>query len=161
MLVRKINLAKWRTCVSNTYHEIPADAITICMKTSQNRLSVWHIKTDDELKGAVLALAATFDRLDAIDVVVLEEDRLSESGLTIEQTDSYTPVRNLAHTHRDICNLTYSKLGLVAGFILERVQGDEVYRFTRTQLKQLVSDAIRQGLVDRQDLSEKVRQSLG
>lgn len=43
LLVRKINRAKWMQNDILSEQDVSADAITICMKTVGNTLSVWQI----------------------------------------------------------------------------------------------------------------------
>ncbi len=70
-LVRKINHAKWERTNGLAPGGIPADAVTVDLRTMNNSLSFWRY-TGDHYEGlceAVLALAAGFERLDKADVV--------------------------------------------------------------------------------------------
>jgi len=58
--VRKINKAKWLRADIVNSAEIPADAITNCLRTQQNNLSVWRIKSEDEIENAVIAISSKF-----------------------------------------------------------------------------------------------------
>ena len=159
-LVRKIDRAKWLQNDIANGQEVSADAITNCMKTKANTLSVWEIDSASALDDAVLAMASQFDHLDTIDVVVLDESELDRAGLRIAATPGTTPVKRLADIHRDITALTYRTLGIVADFTVKCFQQDSVRRFTRGQLISLLKSAIHQGEITETDLKERVRSAL-
>ena len=75
-LARKISLAKWSKTGELEVGEIPADAVTLDLKTQDNKLSFWRCG-DGERAGvneAALAIAAACDRVDKIAVVWLAAD---------------------------------------------------------------------------------------
>lgn len=76
LLVRKINRSKWPQEDEKNVFKVASDAITICLKSCGNTLSVWEIDNEQNLDEAVLALASGFQHLESIDVVMLESDRL-------------------------------------------------------------------------------------
>ncbi len=156
LLVRKINKAKWFQ--KNILEEdiVSADAITNCLKTSRNTLSVWKIESEQELDMAVLALASKQEHLDAIDVVILEESTVSSLKIEIIATPGDTPVSDLVDTHRDLSDLDYDKLGCISSHIVERVRADKLKRYTKSALKTLLKNAIEEGLLRSEDLQESV-----
>jgi hypothetical protein len=64
-LARMITRPKWQPKQGLASDEIPADAITADLRTSNNVLSFWQCgeATDPEISTAVLAIAAGRDRL--------------------------------------------------------------------------------------------------
>ena len=58
LLVRKINRAKWLQTDIAHGDDISADAITNCMKTTSNRLSVWEVESEARIEEAALAIAS-------------------------------------------------------------------------------------------------------
>ena len=161
VLVRKIDRAKWLQNDIANGEEVSADAITNCMKTKANTLSVWKIDSVSNLNDAILAMASQFDHLDTIDIIVLDESELERAGLRIVATPGNTPIKRLADFHRDITALTYRTLGLVADFTAKCFQQRSVRRFTRGQLISLLKGAIHQGDIVHTDLKEHVRSALG
>ncbi|MFX4420202.1 hypothetical protein ABTA42_19415, partial [Acinetobacter baumannii] len=81
IFVRKISKAKWpseeeiaeKALDSEIIPFVRADALTTCLKTSQNTLSVWAVEncTDAEIEKAILALITNtkLERLNRIQIV--------------------------------------------------------------------------------------------
>jgi hypothetical protein len=107
VLARKIARAKWEQKPELSAGEIAADAVTADLRTTDNTLSFWRCRTiaPDDVKRAVLAVAATADRLDRLDVVYLEENAVSNAGLTMRDTLGDTPVASLRGLHVDVARL--------------------------------------------------------
>ena len=165
MLARKISRAKWQQKEYLAETEIRADAISGCLRTTDDTLSWWRC-TDDEkdVDEVALALAAgpKFNRFDTIDVVVLPEAVLTNAGLASESTEGETAVKDLRSHHVDLVRLDVERLAKVARILGPRIRsGDKVVRFTTAQLRTLVTTAIRDKRLDADDLSEKLREKLG
>lgn len=159
-LVRKINKAKWYQIDIENDNNVSGDAITNCLKTNKNTLSVWKIETEDDLDQAILALVANQDHLDTIDIVILEESSLLEYNLNIVASPGDTPVESLKDAHRDISELTFTKLGEVKDHIVERIRNQKLKRYTVGSLKKLLKKSIEQGLLKKEDLKEFVQQKI-
>jgi len=160
LLVRKINKAKWLQVDISTTDDVSSDAITNCLKTTKNTLSVWKIDTEEDLEQAVLALVANQDHLDTIDVVILQEDSLNEYNLNIVASPGDTPVESLVEAHRDIADLTFSRLGNVKDHIVERIRNEHIKRFTVGNLKKLIKKSIEDGLLKKEDLKESIQKKI-
>jgi hypothetical protein len=160
LLVRKINLAKWKQVDLDKTDDVSADAITNCLKTTGNTLSVWHIETEADLDSAILAIVANQDHLDKIDVVFLDEPTLTEYNLKIVANKGQTPVERLNNTHRDIAELNYTKLGQVKDQIVHCLRNSKHKRYTVNALKKILNDAIDKGLVHKEDLRESLRKHI-
>ncbi|MFY7665979.1 hypothetical protein [Flavobacterium sp.] len=159
-LVRKINKAKWYQIDIMQSDEVSADAITNCLKTTKNTLSVWHIETEEDLEKAVLAIVANQDHLDTIDVVILDEPSLTNYHLNIVASPGETPVASLIQAHRDIAELSFSKLGYVKEHIVQRIRSHKLKRYTVSSLKKILTSAINEGLLKKEDLTESIRQKI-
>lgn len=159
-LVRKINKAKWYQIDIENDDNVSADAITNCLKTSKNTLSVWKIETEEDLDQAVLALVTNQDHLDTIDIVILEESSLLKYNLNIVASPGDTPVENLINAHRNISDLTFSKLGEVKNHIVERIRKKKLKRYTVGSLKRLLNTAIENGILKKDDLKEDVQKKI-
>jgi len=160
LLVRKINKAKWYQLDIEKDNNVSADAVTNCLKTTKNTLSVWRIESEADLDDAVLALAANQDHLDTIDVVILEESSLIDYNLNIVASPGETPVEYLIDAHRDIANLTFLDLGKVKDHIVERIRKQKMKRYTVGSLKSLLKDAIQKGLLTKDDLKKSVKDKI-
>ncbi|GAB6395526.1 MAG: hypothetical protein MdMp024_1838 [Bacteroidales bacterium] len=159
MLIKKIDKAKWFS--GDIINEPPsADAITNCLNTKQNKLSVWRINNESELKEAVLAIVSGQDHLETIDVVMLDDDYFVEHRISAEAIDGRTPVEDLKHTHRNLCSLNLLTLGMVAEHVVENIKNDKLKRFTRAQLKDIITDAVTKKRLNFSDLKEDIQKKI-
>lgn len=157
-LVRKITMAKWS--ITDEPAPINADAITQCLKTSGNTLSFWRINTPDDIAQGVLAIAAANDRLDTIDIVLIEEKHFLDKGIEIRETPGQTVCADLVDTHRDLAGLNITHLGFVSEAIAEQIRLGNTKRYTLTKLRELIHDAMATGLIRYDLLSEGIRKKV-
>lgn len=160
LIVRKIERAKWMQNDILSGADVSADAITNCMKTKNNSLSVWEVSREDQVDDVVLALASQSEHIETMDVVVLDRTTLISSGLELQETDSPTPIRELPQRHRDIVQLTYLSLGVLARIIVDGIRNNTVQRYTRVKIKNLIDNAIADGRLNREALKENVKSHL-
>ncbi|MFF2457641.1 hypothetical protein [Peribacillus simplex] len=162
-LVRKINKAKWPKENFSEFdiRNLRADALTSCLRTSKDTLSTWEIQSMEDLSEAILALVSTFERLDKIDVVIIERNEISNSGFEIEDTPGDTPIDELKNTHKDIVGLTYKTMGEFSQLLLDTmgVEG-RMERYTVKKVEKLLKSAIDSGILDLNSLKESLRKSL-
>jgi len=161
LLVRKIDRGKWMQAATHNVGEVSADAITNDLKTTSNRLSVWEITSSDDIDQAVLAMVAAGQHLEAIDVVALDPQRIAACGIDCLSTEGMTPVDYLRNTHRELPQLSYSKLGAIAQEILDNVRNDGVQRRTKMDLREILRNAIIEGKLEPDRLDESLRAKLG
>lgn len=156
-LVRKISRSKWEVDGSGP---INADAITNCLKTTGNTLSFWQVTSENEISDAVLALAAANDNLDKMDVVVIHEDIFRELAITIAESPGKTACEKLAHTHRDLANLSINELASIADVLAGKIREGKTTRFTLSKLRTLLLSAIDEGRLDFERLSDGIKKKL-
>lgn len=129
-LVRSINRAKWNKNNKPTLNEVAADAITNCMETRLNTLSVWEINDMDELEDAVVAIASNSDSAEKMHFIWIEEKTLHDNGILLEQKDGITGLANFSQRHFDMEKLDYGKLGILATHTINAIFGNgEYYKF--------------------------------
>jgi hypothetical protein len=157
-LVRKITRGKWS--VGEHVEAVNADAITQCMKTQDNTLSVWKIDDEKDLQNSILAMAAANDFLSKIDVVILSEQALLDREIPIATTPGLTPCKDLVDTHRDLSDLNVTHLGLISDLIAEKIRKEEVHSFSLGTLKNILCSAIDSGKLTTESLSESVREKV-
>lgn len=160
LLVRKISKAKWYKVDIELTNDVAADAITNCLKTTRNTLSVWEIDTLEDLEKAVLALVSNQEHLDTIDVVILNQSFLQQKKLSIVKSPGQTPVKSLISKHRDIENLTFEGLGIVRDHIIQELRKNQIKRFTVSDLKKLLKQSIDSGLLNKEDLNCSIQNKL-
>lgn len=155
LLVRKITRSKWNNADDDVF-ELSSDAISSCLRTSKCTLSAWEIEKEEDLDEAVLALASGFDKLETIDVVILDGEYLELSKVLNQRSAGNTAVPDLIDKHHDFVDLNYYKLGLIAEHIIQRIKQEKVKRYSIEELKKLLIDAIDKERLRIDDLTEKV-----
>ena len=160
LLVRKIEKAKWMQNDIISGEDISADAITNCLKTKGNTLSVWEVDTENHVEQAVLAIAASAQHIETIDVVLMNPEYLIESDVDYIQSEIPLPVEDLINMHHDICKITYKKLGIIAYHIADKIREQKIIRYTEGRLKGILKEAIEMGKLDIENLNYDVRKKL-
>jgi hypothetical protein len=161
ILVRRIARAKWggdSLSDENEFTDVSADAITNCLKTSDNALSVWRIESEGELNDALLALITgkKQEKLSKIDYVLINENKLIDKGLSLIDSDGDTVVDDLVKKHRNIANLSYKKLGAVKDLILDCIHNGQCHLSSKQQNKTLLKESIKNGKLQKENLNEKL-----
>lgn len=169
-LGRKFTLSKW----SEVDDCAAADGITYCLRTSANSLSFWLAESLDDkaINDIVLAFVANGEKLEKIDIVLIDEVFFTDNGINLESTDGITKVEDLVPNHRDITGLNIRKLEIISREILRQTQefeklSDEdiekyttIKIFTRQDVKNIILDAIASNRLDDNLLSDKLRAKL-
>ena len=162
-LARKITRAKWLQRPELAQGEIAADAVTADLRTNGNALSFWRCDTgaEDQVEAVALAMAASGDRIDKLDVVWIAERHFAEDGQTWEATEGRTPVAELRRRHVDLQRLDYVRLGNVARHVAAAIESEWCLRLTRRRVKMLIVAAVRRDEVALDDLADRVRDEVG
>ncbi|MCG7344030.1 hypothetical protein MHZ92_07795 [Sporosarcina sp. ACRSL] len=159
-LVRKYSRGKWP---KEDFDKCPvealrADAITSCLRTTNDTLSTWEIESLENVEDAVLALVSGFDKLATVDVLIFSINEVEKRGFKVELTPGDTPIEELKNTHMDITGLTYKTVGEFSRLMLDTMNVDgRTMRFTVKKLKTLFQEAIDKGKVDVTLLKERLR----
>lgn len=166
-LARRIARAKWDK-TRNLQRgladdEISADAVTGDLRTRDNSLSFWRVRTqaDGEIEDVALAIAAAGERLDRLDMVWIAEKELQADGQVLEESTGRTPITDLADRHIDICRLDYSRLGKVARRVAAAIEGDQCCILPKGRVKKLLVEAIKAGRVTPEKLADRLRSEIG
>lgn len=159
LFIRKINRNKW--IQNDTVPDnVPADAITSCMRTQHNTLSVWEVPDENKIDEAVLAIVSAGHHLETIDIVQMDREHLEENKIDCVQTEGHTPVEDLVNTHIDLSNLAYTELGIIAYHIADKLRQGKVERYTKGRLKGILNDAIQKKRLETTDLEETISEKL-
>ena len=158
--VRKINRAKWLGADIVNGAKIPADAITNCLRTQQNNLSVWRIKSEDEIENAVLAICSGQPYLETFDIVILNSEYLKQNGIKFMATEGITALKMPKDMHFDMVELTYEKIGIIAYHIVEKFKEQKVLRYRKKELKDILNNAINEKRLEIDILSERIKNEL-
>jgi hypothetical protein len=172
-LTRKIAKAKWE---AGTAGEVPAEAVAVCLRMSDNELSFWECELDDdslsswsdlgraqEISDIVLIYGVMMGRLSHLDVVFLQRHVLEFSGLELISTPEHggTGVPELDRRHLDAVNLDNARVAIIADAIVASVGSGTLFRrFLKSEVKSVLQEAIDQRRIGLNHLQEKVRQSV-
>lgn len=161
-LARKITRAKWEAREGLEAEEIPADAVTVDLRTQENSLSFWRCPTDSDsdVEEVALAIAAAGERVDRLDIVWLADEELRNDGHVLRNTEGRTPLTGMAVMHVDVARLDYVRLGRVARQVDAALEGDRHRRLTKARVKNLIKEAVGQGRIDSSDLHDKLREEV-
>jgi len=157
-LIRRINRAKWEELKEEQPDDVSADAITNCLRTFHNDLSVWKIDNEADLEDAILALitGSKQAKLSTLHYVIIDENAVIKNNLDLVDTDGDTAVKSLVKNHNDISNLTYQKLGIVKNIVIDSIQNEKSSFFSKKQLKAILNNAIERGVLDKNDLNSEL-----
>ncbi|MGY6136920.1 hypothetical protein ACWYAC_14540 [Acinetobacter baumannii] len=173
IFVRKISKAKWpseeeiaeKALDSEIIPFVRADALTTCLKTSQNTLSFWAVEncTDAEIEKAILALITNtkLERLNRIQIVYFSKEDVDSLGLPIAVTEGDTIIESLSKLHNDLVDLNYEKLGKVSQLIISSLRSESVRTYNERKLKDMLLKAINEGIVDQKLLHPSLQSKLG
>lgn len=165
-LARKITRSKWDP-KPYTGEGVRADAITSCLRTQEDSLSFWRCNHDPlDVKEVILALALgeKRDRLDKIEIVLLEQKRLISDGFVFKPTDGDTLVSDLRARHLDLVELSLMKLYMLASHIIKVTRGSSeayyFYSFNEKNVTAIVKAATIAGRVEEKNLPPKMQEQL-
>ena len=158
-VARKVTRAKWQATAGLRSDEIPADAVSVDLRTRGNTLSFWKCAeaSAEALELAALALAAQRDTLDKVELVWLPVEALSSRGVGMEQTPGETPLSCMVDRHVDAVRLDYARLGIVAAAVASALEQEAYRRWTRKQVRTVLVKGVCQGLIELDTLKAKVR----
>ncbi len=157
-LARKITRAKWEK-EGFPEGEIPADAVTVDLRTQENTLSFWQCGdgATDKVEEAALALAAGGNRVDKLEIIWISEDELRADGQDWDETEGRTPVADLNNLHIDLLRLDFVRLGKVANSVATAIKDSRYCHLSKGCVRILLASAVKQGRVELADLEEKVQ----
>lgn len=167
-LVRKINKRDQLNMLleSKNIEDIFADVPTSEFRTTKGTLSTWIIEKLEDLDNAILAIAVSSSKISKMDFIVIDTELLDKNGLEYKQTYAGIdiPIEDLQDTHYDIVNISLKKLAncvnVYKTILLKEDVDEEKYiiRFTESEIKEKLKEAIMQNRVDKNKASKSIRE---
>lgn len=165
-IARKFARSKWESDV------IRADAVTGCLRTYRDTLSVWEADdTDISISEVALALASNMDRIDTFHIILISKQELQVNGLNLSSTPGNIPINDetLINRHQDIVSLDLSLLSAISHIFHSKVASDEgCYRISKQKIINLLCEAVCEGKLDlaslperQEKLKQKIRKTIG
>lgn len=162
--VRKISRSKWQaTPLSNDSEKailevkgVSADAITNCIKTKENKLSLWRVEDKNEVIEDIIPLIIGFERPDTCDVIYISEDTFLDEGIFIEQSlkDANTPIEELKQYHYNAIIYDYDGLGKFAKVVLKSLNNHK--RFKGKEVKAKLKEMLDNHEIEKDMISDKL-----
>lgn len=125
-LLRSFSLSKWTPNLIKDLINFETDPLTVCTRTSSNELSVWEIDSfswdSDRTNKIITAFALNKEGPASLDFIFLNGTLLSEKGIKIIDNNASTPFDDMNKYHKDLTELTYEKLGIVADHIVNQLK---------------------------------------
>lgn len=148
LLLRKIRRSKWHSSGTPPWlqnGEIQADALGD-IRTDSNNLSVWEVEDDkSNLDQVITALAASCDSLSNLDYSLFDKSSLSKIGIKAETNKGKTPYERANNLHRDLIELTATKIVKLAEVMLHSSSRERV---SEKQILTLIKAAVNSQQID-------------
>jgi hypothetical protein len=158
--IRKIDLGKWMQNKGVTDHtKLSADVITNCLKTTENKLSLWKIDTIDKLNETLIAITSGMEHLDRIAIVFFEDEKLN-NDLSLEVCAGRTPFSKFKNNHCDIVKLNYDSLGKFSKVVQDAIIENKYKQISRLEIIELLNKAISEHKLNIPEISEHVKKKL-
>lgn len=139
LYARRYNPGKWHQYEYSTTQRISTDALTQCLKTENNTLSLWKVDSIENLDNqGALALIGAMTAFDKIDVILFTDEELKELGVLLSDSNGNTKVEDLKGTHTDIADLDMSSFTVFADFFARKLSDLEA---RKKELDDLVKSA--------------------
>lgn len=162
MYIRMINKkAKWEEDINKDIDDTSADIITNCLKTSNETLSLWYVKDEDEINKAIVALSSNRDYINKLDYIVIPDEYIEKYKLKLKKSPGDSPYTEFNENHFDIVNVKYGVLGDVSKMVFEIVNnGDKIKRISMGKIKKLLIDANSKKILDKSVMKESLLEEI-
>ncbi len=162
--VRKIARSKWPQEIlsDNTekaqlqINSVSADAITNCIKTTQNKLSLWKVEERTDTIEDIIPLLVGFDKPDTCDIIYISEEDLKAEGLILEQSseDANVRIEELKCRHYNAIVNNYEGLGKFSKVVLKSLNNHK--RYTSSVVKKKLKSMLNNNEINREVVSEEL-----
>ncbi len=155
LLFRKLNNKRhWDRQAWLSSGDAPADALSD-LKTTENKLSIFLVdETEAGLDRVVAASALNrHHHLDVLDLALIAEGVLTKLRIDMSQSLGQTPDAGVNEWHRDLLDLSASKLAKLAGAI--RKDG-EIKRYTPKDVRKAIEASCRAGFINSSKLKDEM-----
>ncbi len=166
--VRKISRSKWQEDPLSADEEkallevkkVAADAVTNCIKTTGNKLSLWRVEEKRDSIDDIIPLIVGFERPDTCDIIYISDEVFLQEGIVIEQSseDANTPIEELKQYHYNAIVEDFEGLGKFARIVLRSL--DNHKRFKGKAVKTKLREMLDRQEIDREMISDKLYEKI-
>nr|WP_300837306.1 hypothetical protein [uncultured Acetatifactor sp.] len=166
--VRKISRAKWQEKPLSSddaeaiqeIKSVAADAITNCIKTTGNKLSLWKVEEKRDAIEDIIPLIVGFERPDTCDVIYISDEIFLEEGISLVQSpeDANTPIESLKESHYNAIVGDYEGLGKFAKIVLRSLVNHK--RFKGKEVKAKLNKMLYNHEIEKEMISDKLYEKI-
>lgn len=168
-LARKIHRPRWRSKSGPGWsvEDIKADAVTKCLVTSSDKLSMWECDdTETDVNEIVLALHnPKTSRCETMDIVLVRKSDLNARDImfVVSPDTGDTLFQDLKSRHVDLVELSVAKLTYIATLIRDSVRINPpspnpfLYRVTVGEVRRIMRKAVEAERIRLEDLPEGIQ----
>ena len=128
-------------------NKIEVKTITKEFRNNDNTLSLWAVENEDD---AVLAMVTGAKKIEGMWTLKISNEIIENSKLEVKNEASH-----------NIKNLTYKSLADVSNVIIDALKDDKNLReYTKSDIREILNDAVRKGKVDYSLLDEKLKNEI-
>ena len=158
-ILRKIRKAKWYRSDAVPWlaeGDLQADSLAD-LATKGNSLSVYVVADGhSNLERIVAGLSANCDFVSNFDYALFRQETLDEINIEVKETSGETPDTSVNAWHRDLIELSASKIVALANQISTKA---ERKRILSRRILELLAQAVTSGQIDRDKLKLKPEQA--
>jgi len=161
-LARSVTTVKWTERDIGGQMSVPAQGITNDIRVTEDCLSFWTCDPSHlpSLEQVVLALAATRDTVDRLDLVWIDEAAIQKIPLRIVATEGDTPAQPLRDRHRDVADINLTGLYKLAQDVAKAVNGTQTKRWTKAEVRKILKNAAAAKLLNIDGVGAKIRSDI-
>lgn len=140
--------------------KVAADAVTNCIKTTGNKLSLWRVEEKRDSIDDIIPLIVGFERPDTCDIIYISDEVFLQEGIVIEQSseDANTPIEELKQYHYNAIVEDFEGLGKFARIVLRSL--DNHKRFKGKEVKTKLREMLDRQEIDREMISDKLYEKI-
>lgn len=166
--VRKISRSKWQESQLSTdevkaleeVRSVKADAITNCIKTTGNKLSLWKVDEKRDVIEDIIPLILGFERPDTFDIIYISDEVFLQEGILLEQSseDANVPIESLKKYHYNAVVKDYEGLGKFAKVVLKSLNNYK--RFKGKEVKIKLKEMLINHEIEKEMISDKLYEKI-
>jgi len=158
--IRRVTGKYWSFKCPNSMKKLPADLITMDMRTEDNSFSLYKIEKNNFLNKVILGLAINRERIQKLQYIRIDESRIKSEKFKIQKTDGHTKLDVVNNNHFDIINLKSHTIVELAWFLAKIVEKGDTETIPKQEIKKMITEAINCGEIDISVLTKNVQEEI-
>ena len=162
-LVRMIEISNWcdnegEIILPENVNSVSSDGITRDLKSDGNTISLWEIKSLEELKEVAVSLLTSKNQPQNLFIVAIPKGSVEECLELENNNAAETAFKKFKNRHYDLLDMNLEKLKTFAEIILRAMQNENnVYDFIYINGKDFIKELINSGEIVFDELKGKLK----